>query len=49
MTTEQPMDLHKHNRWVQSNTYEFTKMVSLVLRMLKNVSHISYRNNVFAL
>jgi hypothetical protein len=48
MTTEQPVDLHKHDRRVQS-THEFTKKVSLVLRMLKYVSHISYRNNVFAL
>jgi hypothetical protein len=46
MTTKQSVDLHKHDRWVQSNTYEFTKMVSLVLHMLKNVSHISYKNNV---
>jgi hypothetical protein len=49
MTTGQLVDLHKHDRRVQSNTHEFTKMVSLVLQMLKNVSHISYRNNVFAL
>jgi hypothetical protein len=46
MTTKQSVDLHKHDRWVQSNTYEFTKNVSLVLRVLKNVSHIYYRNNV---
>ena len=48
MTTKQSVCLHKYDRWVQSNTYEFTKMVSLILRMLKNVSHISYRNNVVA-
>jgi hypothetical protein len=40
MTTEQPVDLHKHDRWIQS-THEFTKKVSLVLRMLKYVSHYS--------
>jgi hypothetical protein len=48
MTTEQPVDLHKHDRRVRS-THEFIKKVSLVLRMLKYVSHIFYRNNVFAL
>ena len=46
---EQPMDLHKYNRWVQSNTFEFTKLVSLVLRILKKCSHISYKINVFTL
>ena len=35
MTTEQLVNLHKHDRWVQRNTYEFTKMVSLVLCMRK--------------
>jgi hypothetical protein len=40
MTTEQSVDLHKHDRRIQS-THEFTKKVSLVLRMLKYVSHYS--------
>jgi hypothetical protein len=40
MTTEQPVNLHKHDRRIQS-THEFTKKVSLVLRMLKYVSHYS--------
>ena len=35
MTTELPVDLHKQDRRVQSNTYEFIKMVSLVFHMLK--------------
>jgi hypothetical protein len=46
---EQPMDLHKYNRRVQSNTFEFTKLLSLVLRILKKFSHISYKINVFTL
>ena len=46
MTTKQSVNLQKHDRWVQNNTYEFAKILSLVLRMLKNVSHIYYRNNV---
>ena len=48
MTIEQLVDLHKHDRRIQS-THEFTKKVSLVLRILKYVSHIFYRNNVFTL
>ena len=48
MTIEQLVDLHKHDRRIKS-THEFTKKVSLVLRMLKYVSHIFYRNNVFTL